>query len=90
MLKQSIGMTENNAKQIAEMYLSRYNPTYWDGSGKVPSEVIFEICRVAVDSMYNGCTLDIQLCKIDSCSGFIGDDLEKNGILNYICDYIEK
>lgn len=33
MLKQSIGMTENNAKQIAEMYLSRYNPTYWDGSG---------------------------------------------------------
>ena len=29
MLKQSIGMTENNAKQIAEMYLSRYNPTYW-------------------------------------------------------------
>lgn len=59
MLKQSIGMTENNAKQIAEMYLSRYNPTYWDGSGKVPSEVIFEICRVAVDSMYNGCTLDI-------------------------------
>lgn len=28
MLKQSIGMTENNAKQIAEMYLSRYNPTY--------------------------------------------------------------
>lgn len=67
MLKQSIGMTENNAKQIAEMYLSRYNPTYWDGSGKVPSEVIFEICRVAVDSMYNGCTLDIQLCKIDAC-----------------------
>ena len=67
MLKQSIGMTENNAKQIAEMYLSRYNPTYWDGSGKVPFEVIFEICRVAVDSMYNGCTLDIQLCKIDAC-----------------------
>lgn len=66
MLKQSIGMTENNAKQIAEMYLSRYNPTYWDGSGKVPSEVIFEICRVAVDSMYNGCTLEIQLCKIDA------------------------
>ena len=32
-------MTENNAKQIAEMYLSRYNPTYWDGSGKVPSEL---------------------------------------------------
>ena len=67
MLKQSIGMTENNAKQIAEMYLSRYNPTYWDGSGKVPSEVIFEICRVAVDSMYNGCTLEIQLCKPDAC-----------------------
>lgn len=67
MLKQSIGMTKNNAKQIAEMYLSRYNPTYWDGSGKVPSEVIFEICRVAVDSMYNGCTLEIQLCKIDAC-----------------------
>ena len=61
MLKQSIGMTENNAKQIAEMYLSRYNPTYWDGSGKVPSEVIFEICRVAVDSMYNGCTLDMPV-----------------------------
>lgn len=40
MLRQSIGMTENNAKQIAEMYLSRYNPTYWDGSGKVPSEGI--------------------------------------------------
>ena len=65
MLKQSIGMTESDARQIAEMYLSRYNPTYWDGSGKVPSEVIFEICRVAVDSMYNGCTLEIQLCKID-------------------------
>lgn len=28
MLKQSIGMTENDARQIAEMYLSRYNPTY--------------------------------------------------------------
>lgn len=27
---------------------------------------------------------------VDSCSGFIDDDLEKNGILNYICDYIEK
>ena len=27
---------------------------------------------------------------VDSCSGFIGDDLEKNGMLNYICDYIEK
>ena len=27
---------------------------------------------------------------VDSCSGFIGDDLEKNGMLNYICDYIEE
>lgn len=67
MLTQSIGMTENDARRIAEMYLSRYNPTYWDGSGKVPSETNFDICRVAVDSMYNGCTLDIQLCKIDAC-----------------------
>ena len=67
MLKQSIGMTESDARQIAEMYLSRYNPTYWDGSGEVPSEANFDICRVAVDSMYNGCTLDIQLCKIDAC-----------------------
>lgn len=67
MLKQSIGMTESDARQIAEMYLSRYNPTYWDGSGEVPSEANFNICRVAVDSMYNGCTLDIQLCKIDAC-----------------------
>lgn len=25
-----------------------------------------------------------------ACSGFIGDDLEKNGMLNYICDYIEE
>lgn len=81
MLKQSIGMTENNAKQIAEMYLSRYNPTYWDGSGKVPSEVIFEICRVAVDSMYNGCTLDIQLCKIDACPCYAasGQQLQSHG-----------
>ena len=67
MLKQSIGMTENDARQIAEMYLSRYNPTYWDGSGEVPFEANFDICRVAVDSMYNGCTLDIQLCKPDAC-----------------------
>lgn len=34
MLKQSIGMTENDARRIAEMYLSRYNPTYWDGREK--------------------------------------------------------
>lgn len=67
MLKQSIGMTESDARQIAEMYLSRHNPTYWDGSGEVPSEANFDICRVAVDSMYEGCTLDIQLCKIDAC-----------------------
>lgn len=67
MLRQSIGMTESDARQITEMYLSRYNPTYWDGSGEVPSEANFDICRVAVDSMYNGCTLDIQLCKIDAC-----------------------
>lgn len=53
MLKQSIGMTESDARQIAEMYLSRHNPTYWDGSGEVPSEANFDICRVAVDSMYN-------------------------------------
>lgn len=43
MLTQSIGMTENDARRIAEMYLSRYNPTYWDGSGKVPSETNFDI-----------------------------------------------
>ena len=67
MLKQSIGMTESDARQIAEMYLSRYNPTYWDGSGEVPSEANFDICRVAVDSMYEGCTLEIQLCKPDAC-----------------------
>ena len=60
-------MTESDARQIAEMYLSRYNPTYWDGSGKVPSEANFDICRVAVDSMYKGCTLEIQLCKPDAC-----------------------
>lgn len=46
MLKQCIGITESDARQIAEMYLSRYNPTYWDGSGKVPSEANFGICRV--------------------------------------------
>lgn len=67
MFKQSIGMTESDARQIAEMYLSRYNPTYWDGSGEVPSEANFDICRVAVDSMYEGCTLEIQLCKPDAC-----------------------
>lgn len=67
MLKQSIGMTESDARQIAEMYLSCYNPTYWDGSGEVPSEANFDICRVAVDSMYEGCTLEIQLCKPDAC-----------------------
>mgnify|MGYP000521913109 FL=1 len=66
MFKQCIGMTESDARQIAEMYLSRYNPTYWDGSGKVPSEANFDICRVAVDSMYKGCTLEIQLCKPDA------------------------
>lgn len=60
-------MTESDARQIAEMYLSRYNPTYWDGSGEVPSEANFDICRVAVDSMYEGCTLEIQLCKPDAC-----------------------
>lgn len=67
MFKQCIGMTESDARQIAEMYLSRYNPTYWDGSGTVPSEANFDICRVAVDSMYKGCTLEIQLCKPDAC-----------------------
>ena len=67
MFKQCIGMTESDARQIAEMYLSRYNPTYWDGSGKVPSEANFDICQVAVDSMYKGCTLEIQLCKPDAC-----------------------
>lgn len=67
MFKQSIGMTESDARQIAEMYLSRYNSTYWDGSGEVPSEANFDICRVAVDSMYEGCTLEIQLCKPDAC-----------------------
>lgn len=66
MLKQSIGMTESDARQIAEMYLSRYNPTYWDGSGEVPSEANFDICRVAVDSMYEGCTLEIQRCSSDA------------------------
>ena len=60
-------MTESDARQIAEMYLSRYNSTYWDGSGEVPSEANFDICRVAVDSMYEGCTLEIQLCKPDAC-----------------------
>lgn len=60
-------MTESDARQIVEMYLSRYNPTYWDGSGEVPSEANFDICRVAVDSMYEGCTLEIQLCRPDAC-----------------------
>lgn len=36
------------------------------------------------------CITDENGNVVDSCSGFIGDDLEKNGILNYICDYIEK
>ena len=36
------------------------------------------------------CITDEDGNVVDSCSGFIGDDLEKNGILNYICDYIEK
>lgn len=39
-----------------------------------------------VAALYNGKKANV----VDSCSGFIGDDLEKNGILNYICDYIEK
>lgn len=96
MLKQSIGMTESDARQIAEMYLSRYNPTYWDGSGEVPSEANFDICRVTVDSMYEGCTLEIQLCKPDACpcyaasihlfeggfwTGFWSWQLQQNGAL---------
>lgn len=36
------------------------------------------------------CITDEDGNVVDSCSGFIGDDLEKNGMLNYICDYIEK
>lgn len=36
------------------------------------------------------CITDEDGNTVDSCSGFIGDDLEKNGMLNYICDYIEK
>lgn len=67
MFKQKVGMTKIYAKGIAELFLIRCNPYHWDGSGKVPSETNFDICRVAVDSMYNGCTLDIQLCKIDAC-----------------------
>lgn len=67
MFKQSIGMTDNDAKQIAEMFLSRYNPTHWDGSGKVPPEANFDVCRVIIDDMYSGCTLEIQLCKPDAC-----------------------
>lgn len=36
------------------------------------------------------CITDEDGNVVDSCSGFIGDDLEKNGMLNYICDYIEE
>lgn len=36
------------------------------------------------------CITDEDGNTVDSCSGFIGDDLEKNGMLNYICDYVEE
>lgn len=34
MFKQCIGMTESDARQIAEMYLSRYNPPIGTAAAK--------------------------------------------------------
>lgn len=67
MLEQRPGMTFNDAAQIALQFLSRYNPTGWDGSGRAPAEANFDICSVIIDDIYQGCTLEIQLCKPDGC-----------------------
>lgn len=67
MFKQAVGMTEIYAKGIAELFLIRCNPYHWDGSGEVPDDVKFDVYKRKIDETYDGCTLEIQLCKPDGC-----------------------
>lgn len=67
MFKQKVGMTEIYAKGIAELFLIRCNPYHWDGSGEVPDNISFDVYKRKIDETYDGCTLEIQLCKPDGC-----------------------
>lgn len=66
MFKQKVGMTKIYAKGIAELFLIRCNPYHWDGSGEVPDNISFDVYKRKIDEIYDGCTLEIQLCKIDA------------------------
>lgn len=65
MFKQNVGMTKIYAKGIAELFLIRCNPYHWDGSGEVPDNISFDVYKRKTDETYDGCTLEIQLCKPD-------------------------
>lgn len=67
MFKQKVGMTKIYAKGIAELFLIRCNPYHWDGSGEVPDNISFDVYKRKIDETYDGCTLEIQLCKPDGC-----------------------
>lgn len=67
MFKQNVGMTKIYAKGIAELFLIRCNPYHWDGSGEVPDNISFDVYKRKIDETYDGCTLEIQLCKPDGC-----------------------
>ena len=67
MFKQKVGMTKIYAKGIAELFLICCNPYHWDGSGEVPDNISFDVYKRKIDETYDGCTLEIQLCKPDGC-----------------------
>lgn len=71
MFKQKVGMTKIYAKGIAELFLIRCNPYHWDGSGEVPDNISFDVYKRKIDETYDGCTLEIQLCKPDGCLCYV-------------------
>lgn len=84
MLKQNVGMTKIYAKGIAELFLIRCNPYHWDGSGEVPDNISFDVYKRKIDETYDGCTLEIQLCKLTIKEAF--DKLVKRNAHGFI-DY---
>lgn len=69
--KEKIGITETKAREIAVNFISSHNPTHWDGSGEVVAPVNLDVYQVIVDDMYDGCTIEIQMCKEETAHGYV-------------------
>ena len=81
--EENIMFSEEKARRIAEDFLSRYNPTDWNGEGVRPKEFKAGMIETYDIDSVNGNELDISFEYLDE------DEADTNGWTHY-CELRDK